>query len=81
MKLGSREIQMKKVLSIAALGVAGFCGADEGQFRSRYSWLDGHPGVAVPAPGVAGRNGVVLSRLAPASARRWPAGLGPGRCL
>ncbi len=26
MKLGSREIQMKKVLSIAALGVAGFCG-------------------------------------------------------
>ena len=26
MNLGSREIQMKKVLSIAALGVAGFCG-------------------------------------------------------
>jgi len=26
MKLGAREIKMKKVLSIAALGVAGFCG-------------------------------------------------------
>jgi hypothetical protein len=26
MKLGSREIRMKKVLSIAALGVAGFGG-------------------------------------------------------
>ena len=26
MKLGSREVQMRKVLAIAALGVAGFCG-------------------------------------------------------
>ena len=26
MKLGSREVQMKKVLAIAALGAAGFCG-------------------------------------------------------
>ena len=27
MKLGSRDVQMRKVLAIAALGVAGFCGA------------------------------------------------------
>ena len=26
MKLGSREVQMRKVLAVAALGVAGFCG-------------------------------------------------------
>ncbi len=26
MKLGSREVQMRKVLAIAALGAAGFCG-------------------------------------------------------
>ena len=26
MKLGSREVQMKKVVAIAALGAAGFCG-------------------------------------------------------
>jgi hypothetical protein len=30
MKLGSTEVQMRKVLAIAALGVAGFCGAAAG---------------------------------------------------
>ncbi len=30
MKLGSREVQMRKVLAFAALGVAGFCGVAAG---------------------------------------------------
>lgn len=30
MKLGSREVQIRKVLAIAALGVAGFCGVAAG---------------------------------------------------
>ncbi len=40
MKLGSREVQMRKVLAIAALGVAGFCGvaacATTGQASSQH---------------------------------------------
>jgi hypothetical protein len=39
MKLGSREVQMRKVLAVATLGVAGFCGvaacASAGQGSSR----------------------------------------------
>ena len=39
MKLGSRDVQMRKVLAVAALGVAGFCGvaacASAGQGNSQ----------------------------------------------